>query len=194
MSPGSHLLIGWLVAAKPDFSRRERVLVSLSAVAPDIDGMGLIADVASPVFGGETDFFYSYHHLLGHNLLAALLISSLAALLASKKRLLVFALSFLCVHLHIICDVLGARGPDGYQWPIAYLYPLSSERTLVWAGQWELNAWQNQVIGVAIITLCVIVSGRKGVSPLEILSVRLDREAFRMAKKYLKYGKSGSDR
>jgi len=34
-------------------------------------------------------------------------------------------LAFVSFHLHLAEDILGSRGPDGYQWPIRYLKPFS---------------------------------------------------------------------
>ena len=58
------------------------------------------------------------------------------------------------VHLHILCDVIGSKGPDGYHWPIFYFYPLDSEIALSWQYQWELNAWPNMLIMLVAFILC----------------------------------------
>jgi inner membrane protein len=45
MSPITHLLISWSVANISKINRRERALVTLAGVVPDIDGTGLIIDI-----------------------------------------------------------------------------------------------------------------------------------------------------
>ena len=78
-------------------------------------------------------------------------------------------------HSHILGDVIGARGPDGYQWPIPYLLPFSRTPELVWSGQWALNAWQNFVITAIALSLTFYIAWSRGHSPLEIFSSRADR-------------------
>ena len=60
-------------------------------------------------------------------------------------------LALLSFHVHLFEDVLGSRGPDGYQWPISYLAPFSSSLPLAWQGQWGLNAWPNVLIAVVLL-------------------------------------------
>ena len=42
MSPVTHLLTGWLTAQTAELSRRDRILVTLSSVGPDIDALGVL--------------------------------------------------------------------------------------------------------------------------------------------------------
>ncbi|MCP4326187.1 MAG: metal-dependent hydrolase, partial [Alteromonadales bacterium] len=63
MSPGTHLLFSWLSTAEILKNRRERAIVSLSGIAPDIDGAGIIVDEIT----GTTDLYFQYHHYLGHS-------------------------------------------------------------------------------------------------------------------------------
>jgi hypothetical protein len=80
----------------------------------------------------------------------------------------------LSFHLHLLGDVIGARGPDGFQWPIPYLLPFSHRLDIVWHGQWALNSWPNFVTtGIGLIIMFVIARNR-GYSPLEIISKRAD--------------------
>jgi inner membrane protein len=66
----------------------------------------------------------AYHHVLGHNLGGALVVAGLVAYLA-HRRWLCTALAVVRFHLHLLGDLVGARGPDGYPWPIPYLSPFS---------------------------------------------------------------------
>ena len=45
MSPITHLLISWSVANTSKIDRRERALVTLAGILPDIDGAGLLSDI-----------------------------------------------------------------------------------------------------------------------------------------------------
>ena len=83
-------------------------------------------------------------------------------------------LAFLSFHVHLFEDVLGSRGPEGYQWPIPYLAPFSSSLQLVWRGQWGLNAWPNVVITIALLFITLWLAWRRGSSPLEMVSAGAD--------------------
>jgi inner membrane protein len=175
MSPVTHFLFGWLTAnASTTNNRRERAIITLAGVAPDIDGLGLIADVLTRNSAHPLNWFSQYHHLLGHNLSFCLILVALAMLVA-KRKLQTAALVFLSFHLHLLCDLVGSRSPDGYQWPIAYLFPFSNALQLTWSGQWELNAWQNFVItGIALIAVFTLAV-KRGFSPLEMISESANR-------------------
>jgi hypothetical protein len=74
-----------------------------------------------------------------------------------------------------MCDILGSKGPDGYQWPIPYLEPFSDVWQLSWAGQWQLNAWQNIAITSVAIIFILYQVFKHGLSPLEIFSSRANQ-------------------
>lgn len=42
MSPVTHFLSGWVFANLVKLERRDRAIVSLACVAPDVDGLGII--------------------------------------------------------------------------------------------------------------------------------------------------------
>lgn len=180
MAPGSHLLISWLVGANIFKARRERVLVAIAGLAPDLDGLGLIVDKVS----GTTSYFFQYHHYLGHSVFSAVIIASIAAVFAKVQKLTLWCAAFFVVHLHLLCDLLGSKGPDGYQWPIYYLYPLNISYSISWAHQWELNAWQNMVIMLLLLVVSFYYAATERITFLEVFSYRLNEEAFKMYKKY----------
>ena len=47
MNPITHLLVGWSVAESAALSRRDRALVAIAGVAPDVDGAGILLDFAT---------------------------------------------------------------------------------------------------------------------------------------------------
>ena len=79
----------------------------------------------------------------------------------AKQKIKTTLLVFLSFHLHLLADLVGARGPDGDQWPIPYMLPFSKQLQLKWPGQWALNAWPNVVITAALIAVAVVTARRR---------------------------------
>jgi len=175
MSPVTHFLAGWSVANARPLSRRDRPLVTISGVIPDADGLGMIPDWLtrhSLNCGGE------YHHVLFHNIGFGLMMCGWIFLL-SRQRWLAALLALGGFHLHLFPDLIGARGPDGYQWPIPYLQPFSDAWQLAWEGQWSLTAWQNFVLTGLLLLPAFWWAWQKGFSPLEMFSTRADQAFVR---------------
>lgn len=176
MSPVTHFLIGWVVANSDRLNRKDRALVSLAGVIPDVDGLGIIAETLTQNSKHPLLWWSDYHHILAHNISFGVLVTAVSFGVATqrwKTALLVF-LSF---HLHLICDLVGARGPapDRDQWPIAYLWPFSWKWQWIWSGQWELNAWPNFLItGIALGTTFYL-AWKRGYSPVGICSLQADQ-------------------
>lgn len=180
MSPGAHLLIAWLSGAELLENTRERRILAIAGVAPDLDGVGIIFDRIS----GTSNYYFEYHHYLGHSIFAALIIATISSFVARTQRKLVWRLSFIVVHLHILCDVVGSKGPDGYQWPVYYFYPVYPDVGITWKYQWQLNAWPNILIIVVLFGVTMYYARKKRITFLEVFSKRLDEEAFKMYFKY----------
>lgn len=178
MTPGAHLLSSWLIANSFALGRRERRLVTLAGFIPDLDGIGLVLDQVNHLRHQESFYYESYHHLFGHNLLAGVVIAVVFGLVATRSKIKTMALSLLTFHLHLVCDLVGSKGPDGYRWPIAYLYPFFPKVELSWSGQWELNAWPNTVFLLLALAGAILWSAKQRYSFVEVFSVRLDREIF----------------
>ena len=173
MSPITHLLISWDIANVLPFERRDRTLVTLAGVIPDLDGLGAIPELLTRNSTHPLFWYADYHHILGHNLLFGVIVA-LGSLALATKRWQTGLLAFLIFHLHLLGDVVGARGPDGYQWPIPYLYPFSEAWQLAWQGQWLLNAWPNFVITGVAMFLMFWLAWKRGFSPLEMVSAAAD--------------------
>lgn len=173
MSPVTHLLVGWSIANAAPLNRRERALVTVAGVIPDADGFGLVVDFASRGWQQPTELWAKFHHVLGHNLGLALL-CCLCCLLLAKKRLLTALLAFVAFHAHLLGDLVGARGPDGEQWPIHYLWPFADLPQWTWRGQWALNAWPNFALTAVLLVLLFYLAWSRGYSLLGLLSTRLD--------------------
>lgn len=171
MNPIVHAELSWLGAWKL-VDRRDRILVTVAGVLPDLDGLTLLA--------GE-EAYGKWHHVLTHGIVSALAISTVLAVFA-KKRLAVFGLALAMFHLHLFCDLLGS-GPG---WPIYYLWPMSLTE-LSWSGQWNLASWQNSVIGLSAtlaVLACALPLGR---TALELFSLKVDAKVVATLRK--RFGK-----
>ena len=183
MSPLTHALLSWLTAnSAPSLTRRERGLVTLAGVVPDLDAIGAIPQLltarsAHPVYWGS-----DLHHVHGHNLHAAAVTAGLVAWRA-ERRVLAGALAFAAFHLHLLCDLVGSRGGDGYTWPMAYLVPFTDRVQLEWSGQWQLDAWPNVAITAAAIVVTLVLAARRGFGPLEVLWPAADHAVVEVARR-----------
>ena len=171
MSPVTHLLVSWTVANAAPLNRRERALVTLAGVIPDVDALGLVADFLTRNSAQPLNWWGRFHHVLAHNLGFALAVA-VATFVVLTRRWVAASLALLSFHLHLLGDLAGAQGPEGYQWPIPYLLPFSNAWQLAWEGQWALNAWPNFVVTGVVLVLTFYLAGQRGFSPLEIVSPR----------------------
>jgi len=174
VSPITHFFVGWIVANTDRLNRRERALVTVAGVIPDLDGAGIVAELLTRHSAKPLTWWSDYHHVLGHNLGFALFVAAISWLLAAQ-RWKTAALALLSFHLHLVGDLVGARGPDGDQWPIPYLLPFSSAWQWSWSGQWALNAWPNFMITLAALSIAMGLAWKRGYSPLEMFWSRADR-------------------
>jgi hypothetical protein len=173
MSPITHCLAGWLLANTAALNRRERGLVTLAAVIPDADAAGLLVERLTRHSAHPLLWWSQYHHVLGHNLGFALLAAAAAFGLA-RQRWKTAWLALASFHLHLLADLVGARGPDGEQWPIFYLWPFSSGCKLTWSGQWGFNAWPNFLLTALLLSLTFYLAWKRGYSVFELVWPRLD--------------------
>ena len=187
MSPVTHFLAGWALANAIALNRRERIAVTVASVVPDIDGFGLIPELLTRNSTHPLRWFSEYHHAL-HTLWFALLVAALAACVATQKWKTA-ALAFLAFHLHLLCDLVSSRGPDGYTWPVPYLRPFSDRWQWSWQGQWALNSWENIAITLVLLALTLVIIQKCGRSPVEMFSVRADRMVVAAIRSQLSRGK-----
>jgi len=174
MSPITHFFMGWAVAnSAPSLTKRERAFVTWASVIPDVDGLGIVADWATRHSEHPLNCWGQYHHVVAHNIGCALLVSLAAGMFARQKLKTTF-LVIISFHLHLLGDLVGARGPDGEQWPIPYLLPFSDRWQLAWSGQWALNAWPNFVLTATLLVMAFILARQRGFSPFETLSPKTD--------------------
>jgi len=176
MNPITHFLVGWVALERTVVARRDKALICLAGVVPDLDGLGLLVDAANRALSRpETNCYQDWHRLIAHGLPAALAFALLAVALARDRgRVALFA--FVAVHLHLLCDLLGSRGTTAEDiWPIWYLSPLTMSPVWSWSGQWPLVGWQNMLISIALIGLTCWRAMNHGYSLVSLFSTRADR-------------------
>jgi inner membrane protein len=172
MSPVTHFLSGWVLANCARLTRRDRAIVTLACIVPDADGLGIVPELLTRSSAHPLLWFSQYHHSL-HNLAFAVVVAVLASTIGSRKWT-IGLLAFASFHLHLLEDLMGSRGPDGYQWPIPYLEPFSSAFNLTWDGQWALNAWPNVALTAGMLIATIYLAWSRGYSPLEMISKKAD--------------------
>ena len=170
MSPITHFLSGWAVANSTNLGRRDRALVALAAVLPDLDGAGVIRDLISR--SGTYEYYQRYHHVFGHNIFFGLLMA-LLGLAAGVRRGIVAVLVFVSFNVHILEDIVGSHGLGDDLWAVPYFWPLS-DHEYVWSGQWPLNGWQNFAITGVLLGMMFYWAWKRGHSPIELVSQKAD--------------------
>lgn len=175
MNPVVHAELGWLASQRLR-TRRDRVLVTLAGVAPDLDGLSLLA-------GQEA--YARWHHVVSHGLPVALLLCGALAWRADDRRE-TFLLALASFHLHLLCDLVGSGdfSLGGTGWPLLYLWPLSRAE-LSWSGQWDLVSWQNTLIGLAATAACLLGALRWRRTPVELFSLAADGEVVKAVRRRL---------
>lgn len=149
-------------------------MLTLCGLAPDVDGLGLVIDQVNSLLGNTTTYWSQYHHAL-HSLVMSLVVSAIAFSLARSRRLLMSAGAFLLFHLHLLCDLMGSKGPDNYPWPIPYFSPLTNSEGFTVDWQWPLNGWQNIGLTLLLVVITYRLIRFHATSPFELVSERLNR-------------------
>ncbi len=171
MNPITHFLVSWPLAGVPSrLQRTEQRCIVGAGLAPDLDGLGIFPELATRNSADPVLWWSEYHHLLAHNLAFGLLVAGAVAVIT--RRLKIGALALLAFHLHLACDLIGSKGPDGYRWPIAYLFPFSLSRKWAVPWQWALNAWPNVILTIGLLAFALWYAARSGRSPLGLISDR----------------------
>ena len=173
MNPITHLLASWSLAEASDLDLADRNLVAWCGVLPDLDGLGAVVDFGNRVLSRPESFWYGqFHHSLLHGLFGAVLISAVLAARASRRGR-VFIFGSAAAHFHLLCDLVGSRGPDPADlWPIPYASPFSERLSISWSGQWALNAWPNIVFTVALLSFAFYRAVTVGHSPVSLFSCK----------------------
>jgi inner membrane protein len=157
MNPIVHGEIGWLCGHRLK-KKRDRFLVALSGIFPDIDGLGILI---------SDELYELWHHRLTHGLAGGIFV--LVATTHISRNKTVGLLSLAAYHLHLLCDLVGS-GPG---WPMWYFWPFSDVEWM-WSWQWDLASWQNSLIGLFMTLACLGCARRWGRTPVELFSQKAD--------------------
>lgn len=172
MSPATHLLAAGVLAGVSRLDHRSRVAILIAGIVPDIDGLGIIPELLTRHSAHPLLWFSEFHHQL-HTLLFSLIVTAIAVIFCRDRlRTALFVLA--SFHLHLLCDLVGARGPEGYPWPIPYFAPFTQAHAWQWSGQWPLNGWQNFAITGILLIANFWLALRNGYSVVELFSQRAD--------------------
>ena len=91
-------------------------------------------------------------------------------------------------HLHLLCDLVGSRGPSvGDLWPICYSEPLFRHPIWFWKYQWKLDGWQNQIIFLGLFLASLWLAVKRGYSFVEVINSRLDGIFVGVLRKWFKH-------
>ncbi len=185
MSPETHLLGSWIIAAQTTDNPRDCRLVTLAGVLPDVDGLGLILDAIASALGHRgTNFYQQYHHFLLHGAFGGILIATVLTCFARRRRR-VALLTLLVFHLHLVCDLVGSRGPSPEDlWPIAYFAPFNQHTMWFWKGQWRLDGWQNRYLTLALFAWALWLPTQCGHSVVGVFNRRADEVFVAVLRKW----------
>lgn len=167
----THILSGWCLGNLFGLGKRERNLAIIAASIYDLDGLGII-------FGMET--YWKYHHVVGHNLLAGLLVCA-ALTWFSKERVKGLIAYLALFHIHLAADYLGS-GPG---WMIYYLWPFSRHGIENESG-WEFYSRQNIGTGFLFIGWTMFIIFKNKRTFFEAIMPKLDRQIVELAEKLKK--------
>lgn len=135
----THIGLSWIIAHALPGSRKDRGLVVLAGVLPDLDGVGIL---------WSEHAYVAAHRAVGHGLLFVLLFVLLTWRTADAP-LPTAALAAVSFHVHLLLDAVGTGGL-----PIRYLWPFS-DWGWTYSGRWTLASWPN--VGVMALTLLGVV-------------------------------------
>ncbi len=99
MSPVTHFLTGWVFANCAKLERRDRAIVTLACVAPDMDGLGIVPELLTRHSAHPLLWFTLYHHSL-HNLAFAVAVAESHSRWqnANGRRGCLLSLVFICIY------------------------------------------------------------------------------------------------
>jgi len=154
---------------------RDRAWIAWAGVAPDLDGAGLLVDWVGHLAGAApTSHYETWHHVLGHGCVAAIVFAA-CAYAGARNRGKTALLALISFHLHLLCDLVGSRGSSPLDiWTIPYFSPFAAHPVLEWSGQWPLTSWQNTSITMLLMVIACALAPRRGYSPLSLFNRRAD--------------------
>ncbi len=171
MYPHAHAGLGWVIGvASPTSDRRLRAWCTAAAFLPDVDAV-------AKLFGDEA--YVHWHHKPGHNIFLGLLCCLAAAIhfwkRPIKERAIAVVLVAICFASHLLTDMKLSG------WGVFLFWPFG-ERDYHIVPNLDLSHPVNLFLAFAFIPLPFLLAFWKPVTPLELISPRLDKiflNAFR---------------
>ncbi len=167
MGPLLHLQVGALAANARPYDLRERRLVMLSALAPDLDG----------VFFWNAELWERMHHTVSHNVYFAAAVAAVFAVYNRKRRTEMLIVCFLTAIAQMLIDGL-TNDPS---WKQKYFWPLwDKDFALAHFIDYEHLAFVQVWVIQGVLTVLLLISiawlyRKNGRTFLELASTRLDR-------------------
>ncbi|MCP3968467.1 MAG: hypothetical protein GY750_18925 [Lentisphaerae bacterium] len=123
---------------------------------------------------GGYEYYWRFHHVVGHGLVFGLILSAILAFFAEKK-IKCFLLFLALFHLHLVLDLLGS-GPG---WEIYYWWPFKMQSYEISFG-WEFFSWQNQLAGALLLLWTIAIAVCQQRTPLEYIMPKLDQRLVKI--------------
>jgi len=169
----THFLTGWALAnCVPSLERKERAMVALACVIPDVDGLGVIADLLTRNSAQPTEWFH-----VTPSIARPSVCDSVAAVCFVLARRRWRQADWCCwsFHLHLFEDVLGAAGrtDTNGRFVSGAVQPVRADHV---ERQWALNCVAEFCDYDRAAGADIFLAWKKGFSPLEIVSVRADEK------------------
>lgn len=164
----AHAGLGWLIGCLvPGSDRRLRAWCVGAAVLPDVDAVTYLL--------GE-QAYATWHHTFGHNLFLGVLLGLAAGLHGARGRdarrgALVGACAAACFATHLLTDMRLSAYPVHLFWPTGW----GDARGQEFTPNWGLGHPLNTALVYASAGVAALLAPWRGVTPLELLSPRLDR-------------------
>jgi len=167
----THAGLGWVIGAiAPSSDRRLRAWCTAAAVLPDFDAAAMLWGI---------DSYVRWHHKPGHNVFVGAICVILAMLHFRqrpwKQWVTAVVLVAICWASHILTDMKMSG------WEVYLFWPFS-ERPSSFSPMWSLGHPVNTWLAYIFMTLPWVLALWRPVTPLELISPRLDRiflNAFR---------------
>ncbi len=160
----AHAGLGWALGVlTPGSDRRLRAWCFVAAVLPDIDAIPFI-------FGKE--LYDRWHHTFGHNIWLGLLAVAAAWFhgrdLTLKRRAVLAGMVGFCFASHLLTDMKLSG------WEVYLFWPLNRDPYMI-LPVIQLGHPINYVLAYGLMAAALVLPLFRAVTPLEILSPRLDR-------------------
>jgi hypothetical protein len=176
-------MISWFAADAVGInSAKDRRIIALSGLAPDIDVLAYLGGIV--YFGFDKDLAFEHvwqvvHHRYTHGLGFILLTGIVSFIIVSRgsmRKDVVFhasgiaILSMIASMVHVFCDIV-AGGPT---WAVFPLWPFSD---FGWAVNWSwvLADWTNTAILFSCLAGMMFYAKTTGRSPLESINYDLEK-------------------